>query len=62
MNDVVYDLLIIFTDGQSKTISGVSNYHCMDEVFFFEKNGYRSFLPKENIKYFGRKYDWGVND
>lgn len=30
----------------------------MDEIFFFEKNGYRSFLPRENIKYFGRKFDW----
>lgn len=58
MNDVVYDLLIIFTDGSSITINGVENHWGEDDVFIFKKNGYKNFLTKKNVTYFGRKFDW----
>lgn len=55
----VYDLLIIFTNGETKTISGVSRHMCHSEgIFSFEKNGYRGFIPLSNVKYFGRAFDW----
>lgn len=59
---MVYDVLIIFENGFEKVIDGVSNYGINKETgcFYFEKNGYRSFVPKDNVVYFGRRFDWGV--
>lgn len=59
---MVFDLLILFNDGTFKIVEEVSAYGFMFEgsIFWFDKNGYRSFLPKENINYFGREFDWGV--
>lgn len=55
----VFDLLIVFTNDQRKTIRNVSSTSYSDEMFTFDKNGYRAYLPRENIKYFGRLFDWG---
>lgn len=54
-----FDLLIVFSDGERKSIAGVEKYEIgQDGVFRFVKNGYTSFLPKERITYFGRKFDY----
>lgn len=54
------DLLIIFVDGEVKTVTGISNYEIdtKTRMFSFIKNEYRSFIPLENVKFFGRKIDW----
>lgn len=53
-------LLIYFTDGSWKTIEDVYDYNCCanEALFWFVKNGYRSFIPVYNVKYFGRACDW----
>lgn len=52
-------LLIIFEDGSRKVISGVENYGCLAEsdIFWFDKNGRRSFLPVPQVRYFGSAFD-----
>lgn len=56
---IVTDLLIMFSDGEQKIIKGVEKYEIgEDGVFRFTKNGYVSFLPKQDIRYFGRKFDY----
>lgn len=62
MSDWTYELLILFTDGSSITISGVKNHWGEDDVFIFEKNGRKNFLTKKSVVYFGRKFDWEAND
>jgi len=59
-----YDLLIIFKNDETKTISGVYNHEFESKsgIFSFVKNGHRSFVPVENIKFFGRKFDWEENN
>lgn len=54
------DLLIIFTDGSEKVITDVNDWGFNTEGgnFYFIKNNYRAFLPKENIKFFGRRFDY----
>lgn len=53
-------ILIIYTDGKEHKVSGVDKYGCMngEGPYYFEKNGFRSFLPKENIKFLGREFDY----
>ena len=57
---VVFDLLIIYTDGTSHVVSDVSNYqiNSKDGYFSFTKNGYNSFLPIQNVNFFGRRFDY----
>lgn len=59
-----YDLLIIFVVGEDKVIHGVTDYSYNKDsgLFVFVKNGYRSFVPVNNVKFFGRKFDWEEND
>lgn len=64
--NTTYELLIIFifNNDSVKTIKGVEK-HGFDSdsnAYYFVKNGYVGFLPKENIKYFGRKFDWEENE
>lgn len=58
----VINLLIIYTDHTRKTIIHVESYGCKEGIFWFKKNGYTSFLPKENIVYFGREFDYENKD
>lgn len=53
-------LLIIFRDGTEKSISGVLKYGKTENTgtYYFDKNGYRSFLEPDEIRYFGRKFDY----
>lgn len=55
-------LLIVFTDNSRKIISDVDGWYFDTESgnFCFVKNGHRAFLPKENIKYFGREFDYDM--
>jgi hypothetical protein len=54
-----YELLIRFTDGTHKIVHDVENYGMsVYDCFFFVKNGYRSFVPKANVIFFGRNFDW----
>lgn len=55
---VSYDILIVFKEGSQKIISGVEEAKTEDDLFMFKKNGYWGFLPKENVRYFGRRFDW----
>lgn len=54
-------LLIIFADGREKIISGVKGYGHYREninVFWFEKNGRKSFVPISQVQYFGSAFDY----
>ena len=53
-------LLIIYRDGEIKEVHGVSDYKFSADtgLFSYEKNGYRSFVPKEAARSFGRKSDY----
>lgn len=53
-------LRIDFTDGSYRDICDVNSYGYIEDLFMFEKNGYRHFLPKEHVKYFGLKSAWGA--
>lgn len=60
---MVYNILIIFDDGTRKVITSVSDYGISElGCFYFKKNNYKSFLPKEHIVFFGREFDWGFED
>lgn len=56
-----YDLLIAFTGGWKKTVSGVSEYGYKSDtnMFYFinADNLYKTFIPRENVMIFGRKSD-----
>lgn len=53
-------LLIIFADGHEKIISGVERYGHWENinVFWFEKNGRKSFVPVSQVRYFGSAFDY----
>ena len=54
-------LLIIFADGHEKIISGVERYGHYREtinIFWFEKNGRKSFVPVPQVRYFGSAFDY----
>lgn len=55
-----YDLLIIYVTGERKLITNVSDYgHQTDaKMFYYTKNDFRSFIPVENVKFFGRAFDY----
>lgn len=56
-----YNVLIIFNNGVSKVVTGVQKHGVLSpefNMFFFEKNDYRGFVPVDNVKYFGREFDW----
>lgn len=59
-----FDLLIIFntqTGFNSKIVKDVENYGYFDDnngMFYFRKNGYDAYIPKENVVFIGRDFDW----
>lgn len=55
-----FTLLIIYRDGSRKSIPGVTDYFCDKNagVFWFNKNGYKSFVPIDTVLYFGREFDY----
>lgn len=59
--DERFDLLIVFVDGSCRRIDGVQDYGFnSNELFQFTKNGYRGFIPKEQVRYFGRADLYGA--
>lgn len=60
MNYTTFDLLIIFHDGIRKIVRGVSGYAISDsaECFYYKKNGYCSFVPVSQVRFFGRLFDY----
>ena len=60
MSYTTFDLLIIFHDGLTKIVRGVSDYAISDsaECFYYKKNGYRSFVPVNQVRFFGRLFDY----
>lgn len=49
-----FNLLIIYTDGTSHVVSGVTSYKIESEKqhFIFEKNGYRNFFTRSRCEIF----------
>lgn len=54
------DLLIVFNDGTHKIIPNVQRgKHNRDiDMYLIEKGGLTSFIPRENVRYFGPKEMW----
>lgn len=57
---MTFDLLIIFEDGTEKVIESVTSYgiHESTRCFYYVKSNYKSFFPAENIRFFGRYFDY----
>lgn len=55
-----YDLLIIYKDGEVKIVKNVTSHAIEVEsrCFMYEKYGYRSFIPMEEAKFFGKAIDY----
>lgn len=53
------DLLIIYRDGEEKIITNVDDSGINEEGCFYCKKGkYRSFIPVDTVKFFGRVIDY----
>lgn len=56
---MTFELLIVYKSGENKVVPGVTDYGINSEgCFYFMKNGYCSFITKENVIYFGRRFDY----
>ena len=55
-----FDLLIIYHNMDEKIIKHVNDYGVLDSVgcFYYEKNGYRTFVPINQVRIFGRLFDY----
>ena len=55
-----FDLLIIYHNMDEKIIKHVNDYGVSDSAgcFYYEKNGYRSFVPVNQVRFFGRSFDY----
>ena len=63
MSSKSFDLLIIYHNMDEKIIKHVNDYGVYDisdsvECFYYEKNGYRSFVPVNQVRFFGRLFDY----
>lgn len=60
MNFKSFDLLIIYNNGDKKIIKRVNDYGVSDSAgcFYYEKNGFRSFVPVNRVMFFGRLFDY----
>lgn len=58
--DEKFDLLIIFWDGTRKIVKDVIGYGTYDaaELFYYEKNCFRSYIPIDKVNFIGRLSDW----
>ena len=57
---MTFNLLIKYANGEEKIVKDVEGYkfNYDQKCFVFEKNGYRGFVPMNEVLYFGRKYDY----
>lgn len=56
-----FDLLIIFWDGSRRIVSAVTNYgisNINNEIFWYEKNRSRNYLPVDKVNFIGRLSNW----
>ena len=60
MSFKIFDLLIIYHNMNEKIIKHVNDYGVSDSTgcFYYEKNGYRSFVPVNQVRFFGRLFDY----
>ena len=60
----VFDLLIIYTDGTNKVVENVEDYGFKLEssLFYFIKNDFQGFIPKEEVRFIGRYIDYCLVD
>ena len=54
-----YYLLIVYENGNIITVVGVEDYgHLTDsDMFYFVKDGCKSFIPSNNVLYFGQFHE-----
>lgn len=53
-----FELLIVREKGSTNVITEVENYGVLPnnpDVFYYIKNGWRGFVPKQGVIYFGRR-------
>lgn len=60
MNFKSFDLLIIYNNRDEKIIKHVNDYGVSDSAgrFYYEKNGFRSFIPVNRVLFFGKLFDY----
>ena len=60
MSSKSFDLLIIYHNGDKKIIKRVNDYGVSDLTgcFYYEKNGFCSFIPVNRVRVFGRLFDY----
>lgn len=60
MSSDSYNLLIIYATGDRKVVKNISGYGHQQEgkIFYYVKNGYRSFVPIDGVVFFGREFDY----
>ena len=56
----LFTLTIIYADGQQHLVRNVSEYVYMrdDDNYYFVKNEYRGFIPREQVRFIGRMVDY----
>ena len=59
MNET-FDLLIIYWDGVKHTVNDVTDYgtHIKAGLFYYLKNGLNSYIPIDEVRFFGHKSDY----
>lgn len=57
-------LLIIYSDGSTKIVENVENYGFKHEsgLFYFTKNDFNGFIPREHVKFIGKLFDYDSID
>lgn len=60
MDSNTMDIIIVFWDGVKKEVKGVTQYgHLKDHgLFYFDKFGKRSYMPKDSVRFIGLKCHW----
>ena len=60
MSSKSFDLLIIYHSGDKKIVKRVNNYGVSDSArcFYYEKNGYHSFVPVSQVQFLGMLFDY----
>lgn len=60
-----FTLFIKWTDGCFKKIENVTDYGVLqanNKVFYYIKNGFKSFVPMKRVLYFGKADNWYQED
>ena len=59
VDGITYKIKIVFVDGETLIIDGVSEFHLFSEnkVYAVDKNDHRIFFNQEQVKYIGRQFD-----